>query len=151
MYRRFIALLFAAGFFMLAFDVAVGHFADQTVEHKAQLPGTIAPLLCALLLIAAAFLNENQPWFRRLTRVSGGMSILAGAVGTSLHTARFVSELAGESTWEAILETLTVTPPLLAPLAFVGLGAVLVVFASGRWKLINATQEAQQTTSAEAA
>ena len=125
-HQRVVVLLLAAAFLMLSFDVAVGHFADQALEHWAQVPGTTAPLVCALLLLlAAVFSLKSLRWFRRLTRAAGALSILTGAAGAWFHAARFLADLGDEFSWEAILETLSVTPPLLAPLSFVAIGALL--------------------------
>lgn len=151
-YQRRIALVSALGFFVLALDVASGHFADQIVEHRAQVPGAMAPIFCSvLLLLAAAVSLKSTRWFRRMTCASGVMSILTGAAGAWFHAARFFADLDGEFTWEAMLETLSVSPPLLAPLTFVGVGAVLVMMASGRYKLSVLPQHYEQATSKDAA
>lgn len=150
--QRQLALVFALVFFGLAFDVAAGHFADRVVEHEAQIPGTLAPLACAFsLLLAAAVSTQSVRWFRRLTRASGVLSVLAGAAGSWFHAARFFADLEGEYTWEAMLQTLSVSPPFLAPLAFVGIGAALVVITSERIKISVQAAGSLPTTSEETA
>ena len=130
--KRFVALVLAPGFVARAVAVAADHLADRTVEHPAQISGVVAPMLCALLLVAIALPRLGPVWFRRLSWTTAVLSILTGVVGTWFHLVSLVDVLGDDRTWDGLLETLTVTPPVFAPFAFVGLGVLLVALGSER-------------------
>ena len=130
--KRFLALALAPGFVALAADVAADHLADQTVEHPAQITGAVTPLLCAVLLLVLAVSRLGPAGFRRLSWTTAVLSSLTGLVGTWFHVVALLDGLGEELSWADLLETLTVTPPVFAPAAFVGLGALLFALGSER-------------------
>lgn len=131
-WKRLVTLALAPGFIALAFDVAADHLADQTVEHPAQVAGAITPVLCALLLLACSLPRLSPRWFRISTWTTAVLSLLTGVVGTWFHVASLVELMEGDYGWATLLETLTVSPPVFAPLAFVGLGVLLFALGSER-------------------
>lgn len=151
-HQPLIASLVAAGFFALTFDVVVGHFADRTIEHSAQVPGALAPFVCGLIVLLAVFVaKKSSAWFRRLTLGSGVVSLVTGGAGAWFHVAGFADDLAGEVSWESLLDALSVAPPLLAPLAFVALGAVLIAMNADRWQIDAAVSGSKRSVVDEAA
>ena len=151
-WKRLIALALAPGFVALAFDVAADHLADQTVEHPAQVAGAVTPVLCALLLLACSLPRLSPQGFRRATWTTAGLSLVTGLVGTWFHVVSVVELLEGDYAWGTLLETLTVSPPVFAPLAFVGLAVLLVALGNERVSIaVTSKTQASQTASSAAA
>lgn len=122
---RLVALLGACAFALLAVDVAVEHFADGVMEHRAQAPSVILPLVSMLILGGAAVSKLQRTTYRRAVRTAAALSTFTGVVGAWLHLTAILGEWGDEKTWSALLDALAVSPPLFAPFAFVGVGVLL--------------------------
>jgi hypothetical protein len=132
--KRLALLLIAPGFIALVFDVMVGHFMGKDAEHFAQGMPIGMGISCCVLTLAAALLKSDRVrlW---LTRAVGVMGLFLGIAGTYFHVHAIQEDLADEETISrGIIEgALGAGPPALAPLAFVGVG--LLVMALGSRKL----------------
>ena len=105
----------------LALDVFIAHAANNFAHPSEWLPCIFA-LLAALLLALTLFGNNLRA--AHLARLgSGWLAIVIGIAGMLLHLhSRFFVELT--------LQSLVYTAPFVAPLAFSGLGLLLLMTAS---------------------
>lgn len=130
--RRFATFMVGTAFGVLALDIAIEHFAARPMKSPWQLTPVIFGSL-AFLAVSAASLWDRiaKRWFTRVVKVVGVLSAAVGMLGTTFHARPIFAMLRD---WPLSLDTLElalqVGPPLIAPGAFIGLGAVLWVLAS---------------------
>lgn len=129
--RKAIALVLAPGLIALAFDAAVAHWAGKDMDNRLQAVPVVYGLVGALLVMAVC-LPRSRAVFAWTSRGVGAVGVLVGLVGTGVHTASFFKELAGQYTLSGLEGAFSVAPPLLAPLGFTGLGAILLLLPSAR-------------------
>lgn len=134
--KQLAALAIAPGIAAVALDVAIAHFAGREMAHPAQLlPVTIGPL-AALLLGVVATARLPARTFRRGARALGGLVAALGMTGTAFHAHALLRLLQGTPlTWEGLTTALAVAPPLFAPGAFIGLGALVFLLGDPRLEL----------------
>lgn len=127
--RKAIALALAPGLLALAFDAAVAHWAGKDFDNKLQavpvVYGTLGAVLMTLFCIP-----RSRALFAWAARLVGGVGVLVGVTGTVVHILRFFKELGGHYTASALEGAFSVSPPLLAPLGFAGVGALLALLPS---------------------
>ena len=112
--QRVICALLAGGYVTLAIDTMLEHRDVVSVNRLAWTP----PLGAALLVLVTAAVSLTwSPRGRRVGGAAGLVSLLLGSVGLVLHNAERFEH--GFSHLGPLL------PPLLAPAAFCGLGALL--------------------------
>ena len=128
--RKAIALALAPGLLALAFDAAVAHWAGKDFDNKLQAVPVVYGVLGAVLMTLVC-IPKSRTAFAWASRLVGGLGVLVGVVGTGVHTLRFFKELGGQYTASALEGAFSVSPPLLAPLGFAGVGALLVLLPSG--------------------
>ncbi len=132
--KRVATLLLGPGFLMLGADAWIGHLAGKDeVESPLQwVPVFFAPA-AAVLLVAWALPALNSGLFRGGLFVVGLLGVLTGAAGTFFHAGKLREDLADETlTWPAVQGALALAPPLFAPLAFLGVGALLCLLSHPR-------------------
>ena len=105
----------------LALDVFIAHAANDFAHQSEWLPCIFS--LCGALLLALTLFGKNKQ-AAYITRLAvGWVAIVIGIAGMLLHLhSRFFVELT--------LHSLVYTAPFVAPLAFSGLGLLLVMTAS---------------------
>jgi len=122
--KNTLMLAAAGGLVAMGLDAGINHFALRELKHLAQLApvifGPLAGGVVALLVLAGAARSAA------VARGVGVLSMALGAIGTAFHLRPFVM-LLEDSTLETALR---IAPPLMAPGAFVALGALLVFAAS---------------------
>lgn len=133
--RRVATLILAPGLLALAFDSGVAHYIGKDGSHPGQgVPVAFGIAAAALLMLAALLLKKVT--FGWTLRVVGLLSVLVGGAGTVFHGLALWTEFAAKGFTAAALEdALYAAPPLLAPGAFVGIGALLWVLVSPRLEL----------------
>jgi hypothetical protein len=129
--RRAVALAVAPGLVMLAVDAAIGHFAGKDFENALQFVPVIYGLVAFVVLAIVVWPKTRGP-FEWGARILGAMGVVVGLTGTVLHLSALVEELKGEYSWSSIEGGLSVAPPVFAPLAFAGIGALLFFLPSTR-------------------
>ncbi len=133
--KRKLALVLAPGALVLGADAAVAHFAGRTLIHPAQaIPVAFGPL-AALLLGVAATAALGVPALRRLFRTVGALGVAVGLTGTGFHLRALARLLEPPFRLEDLGAALAVAPPLFAPGAFLGIGALLWALGSPRLTL----------------
>jgi len=121
--QRVVCLVLAGGYGMLLIETLVEHQAVLR-EHPIALTPPVAAALGAVLLTLAATTWSDS--LRRAAGAYGLVSLLVGAAGLVFHNAERFEELEGGAiNW--------LSPPLLAPAAFCGLGLLAVLVLSRRW------------------
>ena len=135
--KRTAALVLGPGFLALGFDAAVEHLAGRAdlVIPAQYTPVLFAPLACVTLLVVGG-LKLNAKVFRTALRILGGLAIAVGTVGTGFHIRGLMRLLEDAPVTFLNLEhALAVAPPLFAPAAFAGVGAVLLLLGIERFAL----------------
>jgi len=124
--KRVVAIILALALPSLAFDAAIGHFAGKSNDHWGQwVPIYFAPPATLLLLIVS-LPAVALPKFRWVMKIGGVLTAAVGIAGTYFHLLATLREI-GQDAWTlpTLEGALSVAPPLLAPGAFIGIGAVL--------------------------
>lgn len=127
--RKAIALAVAPGLLALAFDAAVSHFAGKDFDNKLQVVPVVYGVLGAVVM-SLLCIPKSRGVFAWTARIVGALGVLVGVTGSVFHMLRLFKELGGHysaSAWEGAL---SVAPPLLAPLGFAGVGALLFLLPS---------------------
>lgn len=122
--------LLGVGLVTMAVDAGIAHFAAGTMKHA----GQIIPVAFGLVAVTLVCVLFKERWLTRLARWVGGTAMAVGALGTAYHVAALLRVLTASGSMDSSLlgMALTIAPPLLAPGAFIGLGAALWVLASPR-------------------
>ena len=129
--RRAVALALAPGLVMLAVDAGIGHFMGHEIESSLQYVPVIYGGLGFLVLCVVVWPKVRSP-FAWSARILGALGVVVGLAGTFLHLQSLMKELDGNYSWPSIEGGLSVAPPVFAPLAFVGVGALLFLLPSTR-------------------
>src|SRR4051812_14106993 len=134
--KRALALALGPGALALGGDAAIAHFAGREMAHPAQLLPVIVGPLAAVALTAVAALRLPEHWFRRGAKIVGGVLTALGTVGTTFHARALARLLEGEPlTWNGLKTALAVAPPILAPGAFILLGALVLGLGAERLRI----------------
>jgi hypothetical protein len=105
----------------LAVDILVAHSANQFKHHEEWIPFFFS-LFCAVPLIASVrrVCNPNaEPVSLRMVKVCGVISLIIGITGLGYH-------LASQFLRQQTIKNLVYTAPLIAPLAYAGIGLLLI-------------------------
>ncbi|HYX90122.1 MAG TPA: hypothetical protein VE782_01065, partial [Myxococcaceae bacterium] len=86
----------------------------------------------AFIALAIVVWPRTRGPFAWTARIFGASGVLVGLTGTVLHLRALISELKGDYTWPSLEGGLSVAPPVFAPLAFAGVGALLFFLPSAR-------------------
>lgn len=125
---RVITLLLAPGLLTLAFEVWVAHFAGKSGDHWAQPIPVYFGIAGGLVLLALALPRLPRKAFSAGIVGIGVVSLLIGLAGLAFHTLKLLSEIGdGPIDRDALVVALNGAPPTFAPMAFVGIGAILCV------------------------
>jgi hypothetical protein len=121
------ALLFvAANLLMLSMETALAHSISGTIRPNEWIPILFSPP-AGLWILAALWISRRHPSLgRRLTLIPLWSSIVVGILGTWFHLARGIL-LQGAPGQQVTLSRLIWSPPLLAPPAYVLIGAIGLV------------------------
>ena len=136
--RKAIALAIAPGMFVLAFDAAVGHMGGEwtfSFEGPLQYTPIVYSGFAFLVLVAIVF-PRSRTVFRLGARAVAVLGILTGLLGAYLHVDALWEKLAEvEGGWKLIdlQSELMSAPPLFAPLAFAGVGALVWLIAEPKF------------------
>jgi hypothetical protein len=129
--RKALALALAPGLIALAFDSAVSHWAGKDFDNRWQAIPVVYGLV-GFLLLTAVCIPKSRKVFVWTARGVGLAGMLVGLMGTYIHAVALMEELKGDYSAANLEGALSVAPPLLAPLSFVGLGAALFALSSAR-------------------
>jgi hypothetical protein len=129
--RRALALVLAPGLLALAFDAAVAHWAGKDFDNRLQaVPVAYGVVGC--LVMMAACVPRSRALFAWTARLVGAAGMLTGVAGTVFHVMKWWEELGGQYSASSLEGAFSVAPPLLAPLGFAGVGALLFFLPSAR-------------------
>jgi len=129
--RKALAFAVAPGLAALAFDAAVGHWAGKDFDNRLQAVPVVYGLV-GFVLMAGACVPHSRAVFAWTARLVGATGVLVGLVGTGIHLNALIHELEGQYTAASFEGALSVAPPLLAPLGFSALGALLFLLPSAK-------------------
>ncbi|ADO70682.1 hypothetical protein [Stigmatella aurantiaca] len=129
--RKALALALAPGLVALAFDSAVSHWAGKDFDNRWQAIPVVYGVV-GFILLTAMCIPKSRTVFSWTARLVGGAGVLVGVVGTYIHATAFFKELGGDYSAANLEGALSVAPPLLAPLSFVGVGALLALLPSAK-------------------
>jgi hypothetical protein len=129
--RKAVALALAPGLVALAFDAAIGHWAGKDFDNRIQAIPVLYGLI-GFVLMTSVCIPRSRAVFAWTARLVGGAGVLIGLVGTVLHSLALLEELQGQYTLASFEGAFSVAPPLLAPLGFTGVGAVMFLLPSAR-------------------
>jgi hypothetical protein len=128
--------LFAIGNIgFLAVDVAVAH-AINAFEHPAEYVPVAFSLACAPLLLLSMLIGGPEPWTRRRppagvprwrARLARAIGLLVGWGSLIVGVAGLILHLRGDFFEEMTLKNLVYTAPFAAPLAYAGLGFLVLL------------------------
>jgi len=121
-HRRWLELFVLVNIAFLALDIWLAHSVNQLREPAEYWPlyfSLVAPLVMIIALIADCVQPRGAVW-RDLGYLVGWLSILIGMVGVILH-------LNSHFFYERTLKSLVYAAPFAAPLAYAGLGLLLVM------------------------
>lgn len=132
--QRALALAIGPGLIPLGLDAAVSHLAGRSglVLPAQYIPVLFAPAACLALMAFAAPRLGPSP-FRLAVRIVGAAGIAVGMLGTGFHVRALLRLLESSPlSLEGLDAALAVAPPLFAPGAFAGIGAVLWIIGNPR-------------------
>lgn len=127
--KRLFALAIGPGLLALGVDAWIAHFAGKEGEGLQWVPVYFAPIG---MLIAMAWGAVRMPprVFRWGLTLLGVACVVVGLWGTGLHMKVIWADLADETlNFASISGALGMGPPLFAPLAFAGVGALIAFVA----------------------
>ncbi|WP_233261747.1 hypothetical protein [Vitiosangium sp. GDMCC 1.1324] len=127
--RRAIALALAPGLIALAFDAAIAHWAGKDFDNRLQAIPVVHGV-AGFFLVLFVCIPRSRAVFAWTARLVGGTGVLVGLAGTVFHASALLKELDGQYTASSLEGAFSVAPPLLAPLGFTGLGALLFLLPS---------------------
>lgn len=134
--KRALALALGPGALALGGDAAIAHFAGREMAHPAQLLPVIVGPLAAVALTTVAAMRLPERKFRLGAKIVGGVLTLLGATGTTFHARALLRLLEGDAlTWTNLKTALAVAPPILAPGAFILLGALIFGLGAERLRI----------------
>jgi hypothetical protein len=122
----------AGGLVTMALDAGVAHFAGRPMKHPAQL----IPIIFGAVVVAlfGALSKWDGERLSKVARIVGASAAAVGAIGSAYHALALLRMVTANGGFDANLlgVAISIAPPLLAPGAFVGLGAALWMLASPR-------------------
>ena len=122
----------AFGLVTMAFDAGVAHFAGRPLKHPAQLiPVAFGVVVVGLI---GALLKPNLERLSKIARVVAVAAIAVGGLGSAYHALALLRMVTTTDGFDGnmLAVAISIAPPLLAPGAFIGLGAALWALASPR-------------------
>ncbi|WP_395823241.1 hypothetical protein [Archangium minus] len=129
--RKAVALALAPGLIALAFDAAIGHWAGKDFDNRLQAVPVVYGVI-GFVLLTLVCIPSSRPVFAWTARLVGGAGVVIGLVGTVIHFLALLEELQGQYSYASFEGAFSVAPPLLAPLGFTGVGAVLFLLPSAK-------------------
>ncbi len=135
--KRLALILLGPGFLLLGVDSWIGHFAGKDEgETPIQFVPVYFSVVAAGFLVAWALPRLPALPFRLGVFLIGLLSVGVGLWGTVLHLLALKKDLGDDPvSWGARQGSLALSPPVFAPLAFAGIGALLAVLAHPRLNL----------------
>jgi hypothetical protein len=127
--RKAVALAIGPGLLFLALDAGISHFVGKDDSTPMQYVPVYYGMLGALLLIIAAF-PRSRTFFAVMARLVGVAGVVVGLLGTWFHIHALLEDMKGTYDWPTLQGSLATTPPVFAPLAFAGVGALIFALAS---------------------
>jgi hypothetical protein len=115
--RRAVLVFAAANLLFLLLDVAIAH--SSFYRSRAELIPLFVSVLAGPLALAVAFL-PREGWTRGILWIAAAAAIATGIVGLVLH-------LGAGALTQPTLQRLVYSAPIIAPLAYSGLGLLLLV------------------------
>ncbi|MEQ9501440.1 MAG: hypothetical protein RIT81_31510 [Deltaproteobacteria bacterium] len=129
--RRWLAVGLGVGVLVMGIDAGIAHFAGRGMKHLGQLVPVVFGPLAFFAMLFALKTRAHRERFDTLARVVGALTAGVGLLGTAYHGIAFARYFAeGPVTNDLVQMALMLAPPLFAPGAFIGLGAVLFGLAS---------------------
>jgi len=104
----------------LTFDIYLAHSVNQFRNRAEYIPLFFSASAPLVLIVALLFRSRSQLWWKLLGHIVGWISILVGLLGVVLH-------LESHFFYERTIRSLTYSAPFAAPLAYTGLGFLLVM------------------------
>ncbi|MFN7132920.1 MAG: hypothetical protein ACK4N5_12635, partial [Myxococcales bacterium] len=133
--KRVVTVALAPGFLALGIDAAISHHMLGEPSAPLQYVPVVYSAAAMLVLLAVAVPRLSEALFAWSLRIVGGLGVLTGLGGTWLHLAVVLDTFKrneDERTRELFDQILSTAPPVFAPAAFAGVGALLIVLASPR-------------------
>ena len=122
----------AFGLVTMAFDAGVAHFAGRPMKH----PGQLIPVAFGAVVIGlmGALLKPNMEHLTKIARAVAVAAMAVGGLGSAYHALALLRMVTTADGFDAnmLAVAVSIAPPLLAPGAFLGLGAALWALASPR-------------------
>jgi len=115
--ERVLDAFIASNLAFLALDIALAHAANHFARREEWWPIVFSG--CAALLLLPSLFRPEPRW-RRVELVVGALSVAVGVLGMILHLQSAFFET-------QTLATLVYSAPFAAPLAYVGLGLLLIM------------------------
>ncbi len=120
--KRWLLAALGLGFFGLTADVFMEHyFTMHSMRYQQWIPVAFAPL-AGIVALATAWRFDAVTL--RLFSAASWISIAVGGLGLYFHANAVVRNLESFTDWQTLLAVLPHSPPLGAPAAFVGTGAL---------------------------
>ncbi len=104
----------------LTFDIYMAHSVNQFRNPNEYIPLFFSAIAPVVLLVALWFRKRRPVLWKILGHVVGGSAVLVGLTGVILH-------LDSHFFYERTLRSLTYSAPFAAPLAYTGLGFLLIM------------------------
>lgn len=104
----------------LTFDIFLAHSVNQFRNRAEYIPLFFSATAPVLLIIALIQRRRHRNWWKILGHVVGWAAIVVGLTGVILH-------LQSSFFYERTIRSLTYSAPFAAPLAYTGLGFLLVM------------------------
>lgn len=119
-HQRWIEIFVAANFGGLVLDIYLAHSENGFRRSSEYIPLYFSAAAPIMLLAGMALRRRSEAAWRDIGYLIGGMAVLIGLTGVILH-------LDSQFFHERTLKSLTYAAPFAAPLAYTGLGLLLLV------------------------
>jgi hypothetical protein len=117
--QMWLEMFATANLAFLTFDIYLAHSVNQ-FRNRAEYIPLIFSAIASIILIAALVLRDRTLTWKVLGHIAGWASVVIGLVGVILH-------LESHFFYERTLRSLTYSAPFAAPLAYTGLGLLLIM------------------------
>jgi hypothetical protein len=134
--KRLAFLALAPAFIAVTIDAGISHAVGKEVEHAPQYVPIFFGPLAALATAALGAFALSERVVRRVSAAIGLLGAVIGTAGLWFHFQVLVADLSDETfSLSALAGALSLSPPVLAPGAFAGLGVLVLVLGHPKFRL----------------
>jgi hypothetical protein len=134
-FKQMAVALMGPALLLLALAAAFSHYAGSRLAHPGQVVPVIFGVVGGLMLSTLGLRHFGRVWVCAIGQVVGAFCGVVGVIGLMFHLVPVAQMCLDAKHWtlEVVFTALLASPPLLAPLGFTLIGAVLWCIVSPRF------------------